>query len=142
MRQKAASWRPWAAPSEPRCSSVSTAFSPAIPAQAFDAELLRHRFFLVAAGGCRDWCPNHREILVLDRPGFRDILTVSPASHQFDGKRASRGLAVPRGKERYVISVDRNSRGEERVGREVLLIAEGVSITLLERSRVRNTAVF
>jgi len=43
---------------------------------------------------------------------------------------------------REVISVDRNSRGQERLGRVVLLIAEGVRITLLERSRVRNAAVF
>jgi hypothetical protein len=42
---------------------------------------------------------------------------------------------------REVISVDRNSRGQERLGRAVLLIAEGVRITLLERSRVPN-AVF
>jgi hypothetical protein len=47
---------------------------------------------------------------------------------------------IPRG--RKVISVDRNSRGRERLGRAVLPIAEGVRITLLERSRVRNAAVF
>jgi len=43
---------------------------------------------------------------------------------------------------REVISVDRNSQGEKRLGRAGLLIAEGVRITLLERSRVRNAAAF
>jgi hypothetical protein len=41
-----------------------------------------------------------------------------------------------------VISVDRNSRGEGEIGRAAKLNAEGVRITLHERSRVGEASAF